>query len=354
MTAPAPRDGSAGRPARRPAALVHAVNLALLPCFATLAITGVRAFLEPFSLTWTRVHLVFGAATATLVLLHLASRVAYFRRVAAETLRGPSGGRRRVPRSVVALVAFGYGALLAAAINGATPVSAMVGLGYEARHRAEIVRPRPDTAWERLGPTLRVGQRPAEAPGMSLEVEVEYATARLEEPAVAIWAETTRGALIETLFLDARVAFSDDPVFGGVATPREAILPVWRHRYTAQSGLDPAGEVDAVTQPTPEHRFSLAQHLTTDAREVVLFLELNVPGDPDAAWPDPRLGQPSVLYSTLIDLERPERYHLLRLTGHGGDAVESGRIAYDLERVTTAADLIEKVLVRIEPPPRTG
>ena len=56
----------------------HIVNVGLLLSFLPLAVTEVMAFLLPFSLVTTRMHIVCGAATVVLVGLHLLSRLKYF------------------------------------------------------------------------------------------------------------------------------------------------------------------------------------------------------------------------------------------------------------------------------------
>ena len=53
----------------------HIANLGLLLSFTTLAVTGVMSFVLPFSITTTRVHIVFGLATLVLVGMHLAGRL---------------------------------------------------------------------------------------------------------------------------------------------------------------------------------------------------------------------------------------------------------------------------------------
>ena len=57
----------------------HLVNFGLLFSFSALAVTGVLAYLEPFSLTVTQIHILAGAVTFVLVILHLLSRIPYFK-----------------------------------------------------------------------------------------------------------------------------------------------------------------------------------------------------------------------------------------------------------------------------------
>ena len=328
--------------------LRHIANLGLLFSFMTLAATGVMSFFLPFSITTTRLHLVFGLATLVLVGLHLATRLRYFIQFAKQSVQLHNPGKATVPRWLLASIVAVWAGLLAASFYGIQPASGLVANSYESRHKAEIFRARPGTVYEHLKDQTRIVQlRPAED-AVLIELQIEYANDLDQRPAAAVWAETTRGVMIQTLFLDERLAFSEHPSWGGKPTPRVNILPVWRHRYTLISGVDPHGEVDALTGATPKHSFSLGEYLSTDADKVLVYLELNLPGDPDQHWPDPHVGQPSVLYAVLIDLTSDQRYYLMQLIGHGGGAEQSGAIAYDLLALGSARWLVEKILVKID------
>ena len=72
-------------------------------------------------------------------------------------------------------------------------------------------------------------------------------------------------------------------------------------------------------------------------------------GDTNERHKDPILGQPSLLYSCLIEVDREEPYYLLELTGHGGgDALETGNIQYDLDDIDSAKRMKDLFLVKVE------
>ena len=185
---------------------------------------------------------------------------------------------------------------------------------------------------------------------MELSLYISFDEAIQEPPTIAVWAESTTESMIETLYIDPRLAYAEKPNWGGSKTPRVEILPIWRHRYTLISGIDPNGEIDAFTQATPTHRFSLDSFLKLDgAKEFVLCVEINVPGDPNEAYHDAKLGQPSLLYTAYIDLESPQPYALLELTGHSAGAEVNGAIQYDLDGITTAKQIVDLLLAKTEP-----
>lgn len=58
----------------------HVVNISLLITFGALAVTGVMAFVLPFSLTTTQIHIAAGLVTVVLIGFHLAARLPYFKK----------------------------------------------------------------------------------------------------------------------------------------------------------------------------------------------------------------------------------------------------------------------------------
>ncbi len=324
----------------------HIVNFGLLLAFFTLAVTGVLAFLQPFSLTTTRLHILFGLLTLVGVLWHLAHRTAYFKKQIAGTVQKNQTGLRAA--SLAGLMV-GWAILLVAGIGNWPPIQQLIEQGHEARHRAEIVRTSPlagfaDNNHQRL--ISRQGDKGADV-GLSLLVRFGHDE---PPPAMAVWAETTTGAMIETLYIDPRLAYDAEPSWGGRPTPRHHILPIWRQRHTLVSGIDPHGQVDAFTATTPTHSFSLEDQLKLgQKKEFVLCVEANAPHDPNQHFQDPHLGQPSLWYTAYIKLDSPQPYSLMALTGHGGTTEHRGEVQYDLETITTAKKLIDLLLVRITP-----
>lgn len=155
--------------------------------------------------------------------------------------------------------------------------------------------------------------------------------------------------MIETLYIDERLAFSDRPTWGGAEVGRHEVLPIWRHKYAAAVGLpvDDGFSADAFTAATPTHSFSIAGYLKSDAKEFVLCVEINRANDITEAYPDAPLGAPSLLYTALYD-EWSGDYQLLILTAHGGGgAASNGELNDDLASPGDSARLAEKILARV-------
>jgi hypothetical protein len=330
----------------------HIANLGLLLAFTTLAVTGVMSFVLPFSITTARVHIVFGLVTLVLVGMHLATRLDYFTRIAKQSVDFKGKKKPQVSRLLVAAIVIVWAGLLAVTFYGTRPATDLIAIGYEAQHAAEIFRATPQTAYEQVGETVRVATLSAQDGELLIEVEVEYVRELDTQPIAAIWAQTNAQPprMIQTLFVDQAVAYSDTPKWNGKATPRHHILPIWRHQYRDINGVDPTGDTDAVTSATPKHSFSIEQTLQSDGADFDLRLEINAHGDVNDAYPDKHLGQPSILYEVRIDLTADQQYYLMSRTSHGGGAEVDGQPRYGFEGITSAKHLIEKVLVKVVRP----
>ncbi|MFH5884506.1 DUF4405 domain-containing protein [Halalkalibaculum sp. DA3122] len=349
----------------------HFVNLALVPFFLTLVVTGIMRFLLPFSLITTRVHIISGFAVLVLVGLHLISRMAYFKTVIQSAGNGSGNGRKnRVSQKTLIGVAGLWIILLTTSLWGLPPASQVIDTSYESRNRATIFRSDPQTVYKPVDDGMRL-KRVTDSDA-SLLVQLDWSSSFLERygqnrgpfsdsrPQIAIWAESETGTLIETLYLSETAAFSERFHWAGHQQRRVDILPIWRNRFTLTTGIAPDGEQAVFfSGATPEHSFSVHNYLKTDSNPFYLYVEINAPADPNDYFnsnrePDqpgytkPGIGQPSVLYGAYIEPTEDKQYLLLDLVGHGGSNPSDGNIHYDLAPLTSARELVEKILVRVQ------
>ena len=320
----------------------HWVNFGLLFSFLALAATGVMAYVLPFSIVTARVHIVFGALTVLLVLLHLVSRTRYF----AGRFSGAGASR-----GMVAAVFAACALVAAVSIYGYWPARQVMDASYEARRSAVIVRSSPLAGFLDVKDAHRfVARAPGKDADTALSLMVRFREGLENPPAMAVWAETDTGTIIETLYLDEALAYGEEVEWQGVKTRRHELLPIWRHRYTVVSGVDPHGKVDAFAGATPQHSFTLDQNLRIGGDDgFVLCVEVNAVRDPNEAYPEKELGQPSLLYTAFIEPGKGNPYALLELTAHGGEAYGNGAPGYDLEGIGSAAELIDLLLVKTAP-----
>jgi len=157
-----------------------------------------------------------------------------------------------------------------------------------------------------------------------------------QDSAVAIWAETKSGTIIETLYLTGSLKYSESHRWEEKDSRRGTILPIWRHRYTAVCGVDPAGATDLISQPTINHQWLLDNQLNDAKEAFVLYVEINLPGD----------GAPSLIYAASIDPDSGNPYTLLTLVGHSGGSEKDGELNYDVSALPSDSLIVERILVK--------
>jgi hypothetical protein len=323
----------------------HLVNFGLLFSFTALAVTGVLAYLRPFSITVTQIHIIAGFVTLVLVIMHMLARLPYFKN---RISKGRQGASLRLQ-----VILFGavFGFLVYGSVSSIPPASWLIENSYEHRNSSEIVRSSTLVGFEDQAPHRKWIVRESQAKnGSGLSIYLSFQKDLNPMPSIAVWVESTTGSMIETIFLEQSLAYSEVPLWENYKTQRSHILPLWRHRYTLLSGITPSGEVDAVSGATESHRFALDPYIEKGkGNEFVLCVEINAPKDFSDNFPDPLLGQPSLLYTCLVEVDSEQSYYLFELTGHGGgDAMETGNVQYDLEIIGSAKQMKDLFLVKIE------
>ncbi len=319
------------------------VNYSLLLNFLILAGTGVTRFFVPFSLSLSRLHILTGFCLAILVALHLKGKGRYYLRIISQ-----KSERTKKPSSGFLLILTGAWVLFwVVAWNGWPVAEQLINLGYEARNRAHIFRPAPDVARLESAAGLEVAKRTEDDTRLWLDLEWTDDYRELETPVLAVWAESKNGTLIETIFLSEELSFADEVPWGinESNTRRKYILPIWRHRYSIVSGIDPDGEIDLTSGATPKHQFSLRTHLEAKEESFTLYAEVNKSADPNDDWAD----QPSVIYAVRVNPTDIQSYYLLKLIGHaGGDSTTDGMLNYDLSTLTSGKNFVERILIKVD------
>jgi uncharacterized protein YhhL (DUF1145 family) len=323
----------------------HLVNFGLLFSFSALSVTGVLAYLRPFSITVTQIHIIAGFVTLVLVLMHMLARLPYFKN---RISKGRQGASLRIQ-----VILFGtvFGFLVYGSVSSIPPSSWLINNSYEHRNSSQIVRSSSLVGFEEPAPYRKwIVRGSQDDNGSGLSIYLSFQEELNPMPSIAVWAESTTGSMIETLFLEQSLAYSEVPLWEDYKTQRSHILPLWRHRYTLLSGIKPSGEVDAVSGATESHQFALDPYFEKGkGNEFILCVEINAPEDITEKFSDPILGQPSLLYTSLIDVDREDPYYLFELTGHGGgDALETGNVQYDLDIIDSGKGMKDLFLAKLE------
>lgn len=202
-------------------------------------------------------------------------------------------------------------------------------------------------------------------------------------PQVAIWVETTDGEYLASLlvtkstaqgiFYGGRTAdnfkdFDKNKTNSSSDIRRVNALPHWSHQRNvkAKDGLyvphpdEPL--IDGITSATPSGNF-LFKTKPDDLSALdsfVVKMEVNVAFDQNKFYSEYHyledeiyhsgtglLGQPSLIYSTKVNRFDNSSYYLMTLKGHGHHSARDGQIYPDLEKITTAKKIVERILVKI-------
>lgn len=213
-----------------------------------------------------------------------------------------------------------------------------------------------------------------------LEIEL-LAGEHYWHPQMAIWLEKMNGDYISSLYVTHATAkgtffggrtkenfknFDSEQSISGEFRRVDA-LPVWSHKrgvlqedgLYAPSTVNPVS--DAISGATISNSFRLKTSVDDLWEQLRLRVEVNVAFDDNEFYsefdfPDDdtfhngtgQLGQPSIVYETIIDLHnKHKKYYLMELVGHGHHSGQNGKIYAGLEKLSTAKEIVERILVKV-------
>jgi hypothetical protein len=292
----------------------RSVSLLTALTFLVLAVTGVLAFIQPFSLGVIGLHSLMGFVFIVLIILHITNNS----RPLTSYLRSKSlWGTLTITALLTALFWW-----------QPAPVKTILGWSGNLGPAMERFDMRDDQ--------MVFHYSPSPAYKMRLDVKTGPAYHTTPPPIVSIWLENQGGYHIKTLL-----------------APTDANeTPYWKFKHAGWEKAKADAEktpIDAVTSPTPNGSFDPADYILPsaskeDAMPYSLFLEINQPGD----------NQASLVYSVEIDNTLPRTYQLLDQRGYPkrGPDDENGKESWGLYYVdstfTTALDLIDSALLTLE------
>jgi hypothetical protein len=220
--------------------------------------------------------------------------------------------------------------------------------------------------------------------GQSADITVDFLKGKhFWNPQVVVWLEDSVGNYLETLLVTTSTAkglfysgrsasnfkeSDDTKTTQNVPTRRVDALPYWSHKrghkYSDGFYSPPQGEPmpDGITGATPSENFyfkSTSPRLD-QLKSFRILVEVNVAFDENEFYseydfPDDSLyhggtgllGQPSLIYSTVVRKDDESRYYVLQLAGHGHHSGSTGEIFSDLSTITTAKYVVERIVVGV-------
>lgn len=292
----------------------RAVSLLTALTFLVLTVTGILAFIRPFSIGIIGLHALMGFFFIALIALHILNN-------------------SRPLTSYLRSKTLWASLLIVAALTALfwwqpKPVKAVLSLSGNLGPAMERFEMGEDEMVFDYSPSPQYKMR--------LNVKTGSAYATQPPPQVAIWLENQGGYHIKTL-LESKDK-SQTPYYA------------FKHAGWEKAKREAEKQVDAVTSPTPNGSFDPADYILPnhgkESTPYQLLLEIDQPGD----------NQASLVYAVEIDNSLPRAYQLLDLKGYPKREPddENGKQVWGLyyidETFTTALDLIDSALLTIDRP----
>ncbi len=336
------------------------VSILMLLGFITILVTGLLSYVLRYNPMLSAIHSVFGLLFVGYGLWHIKNNfkpmMSYFKLGSVRTWR-------RATYLIIPVVVFSL-------VFKLPPVQWIVDAGYaikEVRPIDQSISATLTTKYDAKGTMINVDVKAGphySGPGAKVLGVTTTGT-----PQMAIWAETTSGEYLETLYVTKKAAtgsyfaglFSDEEV------RRPEALPHWFHSrgVASEDGLlapsRSAPVVDALSGATPLASFDLNTKLegSVGNQKVVIKMELNRSFDYNekyhpAAYPnDPiysgsgNTAQPSVIYSAEVDLEDDQPFYFMSLIGRGHHSGQTGNVYTDMSGLTTAKQMVKRAIIEI-------
>ncbi|SMP73151.1 hypothetical protein SAMN06265222_11635 [Neorhodopirellula lusitana] len=309
------------------------VSLLTALTFAVVAVTGVLAFVQSFSLQIVGMHALMGFIFIGLIALHVGNNLKPL---------------TRYSRSTALWVCLAVTATSTSAMWWQPgPIKMLLGMSGNLGPAM--------SRFERSGRRMTYHYSPADFYKMELVIKLGNAYQLDNPPSLAIWLENQGGYHIKTLH---------QPDAGKVKH-----LPYWDFKVRGwekaklaaaegNAGRQVAGKtaVDGVSAATPNGSFDPADYILPanpdQPMPYKLLIEIDQFADAHGTYDD----QPSLVYAVELDNSRPQTFQLLELIGYpqrepssqdDGDS-ESWSLYYVNDEFGSALELVDSALLTIE------
>ena len=176
-------------------------------------------------------------------------------------------------------------------------------------------------------------------------------------PQFALWIQDENGKFCQTIFATKKA--SKKKWIFAPKDGRPESLPVWYHSCKNFYVSESENELDAVTSATPKGSFEISRKIQLEeGKKYFVYAEVNKSFDYNEFYPKDAEknaseysgvnGQPSAVYRAEFGFKNLEAK--LELVGTGSLDGKSGSVEYKTETLTTAKNLVEKIIVCLEFP----
>lgn len=174
-------------------------------------------------------------------------------------------------------------------------------------------------------------------------------------PQFVLWIQDENGNSCQTIFATKKA--SKKKWIFAPKNGRPESLPVWYHSCKNFYVSESENELDAVTSATPKGSFEISRKIQLkEGKKYFIYAEVNKSFDYNEFYPKDAEknsseysgvnGQPSAVYRAEFGFENPEAK--LELVGTGSLDGKSGSLEDKTDTLTTAKNLVEKIIVSIE------
>ena len=330
------------------------ISLSIGISFLVLLVSGLLSYILPYSRITASLHTIFGLIFSVGILLHLRNN---FRPI-----------KNYIKSKFLPLILLAVLSIALVSFLDTPPVSTIMDFG--ARQKAASERTSDRSQYELI--EMNTGN------DLNISIDLLRST-HYWHPQMAIWIEDEQGNYVETLFVSKATARG--LFFGGRTKDnfksfdtenkstseyrRVNALPVWSRKrgvvYSDGSYVPSREEPlpDAISGATITDSFILSTSTSPKSR-FTLRIEINVAFDDNEYYseydfPDDevfhngtgQLGQPSIVFESKIDMNDGRDYYLMELIGHGHHSAQTGDIDPDLSTLTTALELVERIVVGV-------
>lgn len=333
-------------------------TITLSVAFAVLLITGVLLYTIPYDFFVGSFHIWAAILFLICIVLHITHNAKVYKN---HMTKKP--GKWSMGLAIAGLIPI----FIALALN-ITPIFGVVEFSYDLKKSAELPKEEYtviDLTTDETAPQLSVFFKA----GKSYESEPQQYFLNLSYtsvPQVVVWMETLEGKYIDTLYITGKTSNSSynttDTDIDVVRRPEA--LPYWSHKrgIIATDGLytpdQDNTDLDGITSATPKAGYQLNMVAPRMGR-YRLMVEVNRSYDfneyySKTRFPDDAVysgsgssGQPSLVYESIIDAEKPTHY-LFNLIGHGHHSGQDGVLYTDLNNVTSAKHILEFIVAKLK------
>ena len=330
------------------------VSLSIALSFLVLSVTGFLSYFYDYSRELATIHTVFGLLLTVGILCHLSNNW--------RPLRSYSEGK---VFSLISVIILG---LLTSAYFEVRPIQEFMDFG--ARWKASNEKSISHMDYDYVSMNL----------GRDIELTIDLLRGEhYWHPQMAVWIEDSLGNYVESVYVSKATA--QGLFFGGrnkenfkefdqsqqssTDYRRVNALPVWSHKrgklyddgWVVPTREEPLP--DAITGATFVDNFVLKSSVDF-MNQFVMKVEINVAFDDNEYFSEydfpedeifhngtGQLGQPSIVFSTMVDMSDSQNYYLMEMIGRGHHSGQTGELFTDVSNLTTAHDIVERIVLGV-------